>query len=353
MRWLILLLCACAHRIPKLDGTAIEPSQIDAIVNRELHAHAVTGASVTVFAHGVPVFARAYGNLTQDSVVEAASLTKPAFAYTVMTLVDEHVIDLDRPIYLDLPDPPDPYRAVVDDPRWKQLTPRILLSHTSGFANFARFEDDGVLRFHFTPGTRYAYSGQGLELLQVVIEHVTGKPLGELMQARLFERFGMARTSMTWRPDLGDSIGYDEHGQPLPPRHRKRADAAGSLLTTPTDYAKFLSAMLRGAHPDMLVPQIQITSAHEFPTLDPATTDENRKIELAYGLCWGVYKTPFGRAFFKGGHDDGWRHYFVGFANGSGLLVMTNSSNGEAIYQALLEQVLGNPYTPIAWQGWR
>ena len=152
--------------------------------------------------------------------------------------------------------------------------------------------------------------------------------------------------------------GYDEYGRSLGPERRKTADAAGSMQTTLHDYANFLQALLQGRNPDaktreqMLTPQIEILEKHEFPSLNTETTSENRAIRLSYGLGWGLYWTPYGRAFFKEGHDEGWRHYTVGFdKSGTGILIMTNSSNGEGIYQGLLQTLLKNPYTPIEWEG--
>ena len=102
----------------------------------------------------------------------------------------------------------------------------------------------------------------------------------------------------------------------------------------------------------MLSPQIQILSKHEFPTLSTETTDENKGIRLSYGLGWGLYWTPYGRAFFKEGHDDGWRNYTVCFDRAkSGIVLMTNSGNGEGIYKDILESLLKNTFTPIEWEG--
>lgn len=102
----------------------------------------------------------------------------------------------------------------------------------------------------------------------------------------------------------------------------------------------------------MLSSQIQILSKHEFPTFSTETTDENKGIRLSYGLGWGLYWTPYGKAFFKEGHDEGSRHYTVCFdKTGTGIVIMTNSSNGEGIYKELLETLLRNTYTPIDWEG--
>jgi hypothetical protein len=103
----------------------------------------------------------------------------------------------------------------------------------------------------------------------------------------------------------------------------------------------------------MLIPQIQILAKHEFPTMENLATDENKAISLSYGLGWGLYWTPYGEAFFKEGHDVGWRNYTVVFDQSkSALLIMTNRANGEGIFKELIETMLKNPYTPIEWEGY-
>jgi CubicO group peptidase (beta-lactamase class C family) len=123
------------------------------------------------------------------------------------------------------------------------------------------------------------------------------------------------------------------------------------MLTTADDYARLVQAMF--SHGEMLSPQIRIHSKHQFPTDDPETTTENDAIRLSYGLGWGLYWSPKGEAFFKEGHDDGWRNYAVGFAEPkSGMVIMTNSSNGEGIFKEVLETVLADTYTPLDWEGY-
>ncbi|HJT17340.1 MAG TPA: serine hydrolase, partial [Thermoanaerobaculia bacterium] len=218
---------------------------------------------------------------------------------------------------------------------------------------------DRKLKIHFDPGTHYAYSGEGIDLLQRVVETITGEPLETLMQREVFRPLGMKRTSMIWQAPFGSDFanGYDEYSRSLGPQRRKRADAAGSLQTTLRDFTRFVQAVLAGeglskrAHAEMLSPQIRILSRHEFPTFEPQMTDINQRIRLSYGLGWGLYWTPYGKAFFKEGHDDGWRNYVVAFErSGDGIVIMTNSGNGEGIFEDLLETLLGNRYTPIEWE---
>jgi len=91
----------------------------------------------------------------------------------------------------------------------------------------------------------------------------------------------------------------------------------------------------------MLSPQVQIFSRQQFPTLAATTTDENKAIRLSYGLGWGLFWSPYGKAFFKEGHDEGFRHYSVVFDEPKdGIVIMTNSSNGEGIFKEILETTL-------------
>jgi len=357
--------------IKRLDGTRLDVAEVDATVTRLMGAAEVTGLALAIFNDGRPVYMKAYGvrdkekqlPLTPDSVMTAASFSKSTFAYMVMQLVDEGVIKLDTPVQQYLPRPLpeyEGYESLAGDVHYKQLTPRILLDHSSGFANLRALEPERKIAIHFEPGSRYAYSGQGIQLLQLVVEEVTKKPVEDLMRERIFQPFGMTRTSMVWQERFESDFanGYDEYGRSLGPQRRRTASAAGSMQTTLADFTRFMQAVaagkrLRGrTRALMTTPQIQIASKHQFPTLSPETTDENKGIRLSYGLGWGLYATPYGDAFFKEGHDEGWRNYTVYFSKPRvGIIIMTNSSNGEGIFKELLETLLKNPFTPIEWEG--
>jgi CubicO group peptidase (beta-lactamase class C family) len=363
-----------AQQLPvtRLDGSQISPLQIDASVTRWMEGAHVTGVGIAVLNDGKVAYLKTYGvrdrekhlPLTPDSVMTAASLTKPVFATVVMRLVHEGVIELDKPVYEYLPKPLpeyDSYKDLAGDPRYKQITMRMLLDHTSGFPNWRWLMDDRKLRIYFTPGSRFAYSGEGIDLAQMVVETVTKKSVGELMNEYMFQPLGMTRTSMVSEKRFEDDSAnrYDEQEKSLGQEQRRRGDAAGSMQTTLRDYTRFVQAVLSGAILDkkdreaMLSAQIRIMSKHEFPTLSGETTD-NRAIGLSYGLGWGLYWTRYGQAFFKEGHDEGWRHYVVCFDRPkAGMLIMTNSSNGEDVYSGLLEEVLRDTFTPLEWEGFK
>jgi CubicO group peptidase (beta-lactamase class C family) len=380
-RWLlsILLLLATSiavapgepPSISRPDGGKLTSAEVDATVQRLMQAAHVTGAGVALFHDGRIAYLKAYGlrdqeknlPLTPDSVMTSASLNKAAFATMVMRLVQAGDLDLDKPVAQYLPKPLPDYSRYTDlgsDERWKKLTLRILLSHTSGFPNWRAFEDDRKLHIHFDPGSRYAYSGEGIDLAQLVVETATRKPVSTLMEENLYRPVHMTRSSMVWEPRFESDFanGYDEYGRSLGPERRKTADAAGSMQTTLRDYSAFLSALLQGqvlnraTQAEMLRAQIQIHSAHQFPSLAPETTAANDAVQLGYGLGWGRYTSPYGHAFFKEGHDEGWRHLALCFTNGSGILIMTNSSNGEGIFKALIDALLGPTAFPFDWEGY-
>src|SRR5262245_45089057 len=136
---------------PLLASAVVEPAVIDSTVQRHMAAEKVPGLGVALIRGGRVTFVKTYGlrnvkdnlPLKTDTVMYGASLTKATFAYFVMQLVDEGAVDLDKPIgaYLPKPLPEYPrYRDLRGDERWKKLTMRILLSHTTGFANIRWME---------------------------------------------------------------------------------------------------------------------------------------------------------------------------------------------------------------------
>jgi len=382
MRCVLLSIClATAINIPLeantkpplfvgIDGRTRSPAAIDAAVIHVMQGAKVPGLALGLINSGKVVYLKAYGvkamapskPLTVNSVMVAGSFTKVAFAYLVMKLVDRHVLDLDKPVYEYLSQPLADYpnwRDIADDPRYKLITARMLLSHTAGFPNVRYFDPGHRLTLHFQPGTQYAYGSEGYDLLQLVIETVTKRPTEELMQEYVFRPLGMTRTSMIWQDTFETDYanGYDEYGRLLGHQRRKTANAAGSMQTTVTDYSRFTLAILSGrglrkeTHAQMLSMQIAINSKFEFPTFPSDTTDQYQDIQLAYGLGVGLYRTPHGRAFFKEGHDEGWRTYVICHQDqATCMVIMTNSSNGEGIYSALLKELLGDTWNPIDWE---
>ncbi|MDY0979817.1 serine hydrolase domain-containing protein [Stenotrophomonas sp. CFBP8994] len=364
----VALAAAPPHALPS-------PPAVDAQMQRLMRATQAQGLALAVIDDGKVVQVHAAGKrnaagepLQPDTIMYAASLTKAAFAYMVLQLVDDGIVDLDRPIaaYLDRPLPEypadkryAPWPDLKDDPRWQQITPRMLLSHRSGFSNFAFLEPEGKLRLHFDPGTRYAYSGEGLILLQFVLEQGVGLDVGKEMQRRVFDRLGMTRTSMTWRADFAGNLadGWTQDGSTEPHDERSRVRAAGSMDTTITDIARLAAALVSGeglspaSRRELVRAQWPITTASQFPTLQDELPPAKRRADLAAGLGVVVFDGPQGHGFYKGGHDDAVGNTMVCLARGQRcVVILGNDVRAEAAFPALVRYVLGDTGAPWTWE---
>lgn len=368
----LVLAAACARAA---DAAVPTGPALDAEAARAMAATQAQGLAIAVIEDGKVVHVRSYGarNAAGDpletvTTMYGASLTKAAFAYMVMQLVEERRLDLDASIARYLPQPlpayPDedqyaPWKDLAGEERWRAITPRILLTHSAGFANFAFLEPDGKLRLHFDPGARYAYSGEGMILLQFVIERGLGLDVGEEMQRRVFDRFGMTGTGMTWRADFADNLadGWRADGSVEPHDERGRVRAAGSMDTTIADMAKFAAGYIRGdglsAHSvaALVEPRLPITTASQFPTLLPELPPDARRKDLAAGLGVVVFDGPQGAGFYKGGHNDSTANTWVCVQRGRRcVVILSNDVRAEPAFPRLVRFVLGETGVPWQWE---
>lgn len=365
--------CASLHPRPAIPG----PAAIDARVAREMARTGAKGLALAVIDNGRVTYVKTYGlrnaagdPLQPQTVMYGASLTKAVFAYTVMQLVDEGKIGLDTPIGQYLPKPLPEYTApdiedyyarwsdLAGDERWRKLTPRILLTHRAGFANFGFMEPDGKLRIHFEPGSRYAYSGDGLILLQFVLERGLGMDLGAEMQRRVFDRFGMPGTSMIWQTRFAQNMadGWDLQGKVEAHDKRSAPRAAGSMDTTIQDFARFAAGFVRGdglsraSRAEITRPQLPITTVTQFPTLQPEAPPGQRIPGLAAGLGLNTFEGPQGRGFEKGGHNDTTGNTWVCIeARRRCVVILSNDVRAEAAFPDLVAFVIGETGAPWTW----
>jgi len=377
------LLGVCLLAMLPFSAFAAEPAPppvpdraaLDAEVARAMAAAQANGLALAVIDQGRVVHVAAYGRrnaagdpLQVDTVMYGASLTKAVFAWTVMQLVEEGVLDLDRPVgaYFDRPltdypaeDGYGPWPDLAGDARWKAITARHLLTHSAGFANFAFLEPDGKLRLHFDPGSRYAYSGEGLILLQYVLERGLGLDVGQEMQRRVFDRFGMPDTGMVWRADFAANLadGWTEDGRVEPHDARSRVRAAGSMDTTIADLANFVAGYIAGdglsarGAAALTSPQLPITTASQFPTLQDELPAAQRREDLAAGLGVVVFDGPQGPGFYKGGHNESTGNTLVCVHKGRRcVVILSNDVRAERAFPRLVAFVLGETGAPWRWE---
>ena len=379
---LTVLFAACSLPVA-VSQTMPNGAAIDGEVSKIMTQTDTKGAAVAVIDHGKVSYVHAYGirnangdPLTTDTIMYGASLTKTVFAYTVLQLVDQGKLKLDTPIKDDLdkplpsygPDPvfPDkygPYKDLADDPRWEQITPRMCLTHSTGFSNFWFIEPDHKLHIHFVPGTRFSYSGEGFILLQFVVEHGRqaqglGLDVGDLTKLN-FDRLGMTRTSLVWHDGLDTNVadGWNDQGQPQAHEKRSKVRVAGSMNTTISDLSKFTAALVRGdglsaaSRDEMTKPHLHITVAHQFPLfLSELPVSEQRK-DLFAGLGVVVFDGPQGHGFFKGGHDGQTANTVVCIeASQRCVVILSNDVRSEAAFAKLVTFILGETGVPYDWE---
>jgi CubicO group peptidase (beta-lactamase class C family) len=278
-------------------------------------------------------------------VFDAASLSKPVFAYLVMLLVQDGVIDLDLPLdgYLGQPYVPGNDLAA-------KVTARHVLSHTTGYRNW-RFNDTQTLVPEFTPGERWQYSGEGYYELQRAVETIMGKDLTVLARERVFVPFGMTRSSympeVSFEPNR--AVGHRRGGEAItppgpPPANAlpvmRTPNAAGSLRTTVKDYAKFM-AVMTGAVDGPLQQRLR-----ESMTLRQITV----RGPLGWGLGWGLEQRDGRSLIWHWGDNPGFKNFVIADpAAKQGIVVFTNGEGGKAVYERVVRASAGFDPAAFAW----
>jgi CubicO group peptidase (beta-lactamase class C family) len=330
--------------------------QLEQLIPKLLQEGDVPGLSIALIRNSEVVWHKGYGvknsqtkePVTDGTMFEAASLSKPVFAYAVLKLADLGKIDLDTPLNKYLPGNYD----VGDDQRIHQITARQVLSHTTGFPNW---RNDKLLKIYFMPGERFSYSGEGFVYLSKVVEKISGEKFNDFMKHSVFEPLGMTSSSYVWQDNFAQSKSYG-HSPMSEPRGQNKveiANAAASLVTTAQDYGKFLAAILKGQGlkkatlQQMMKAQIKVS---ESGTNNTMRMPEKLSPTLSWGLGAGLQQTADGLSFWHWGDNGNTKAYFVAFEKKkSGVVIFTNSANGLSIIPEIVDAAVGGQQPALAW----
>src|SRR5215469_7450875 len=316
----------------------------------------VPGLSIAVIRGGTTTWVHGFGTkeaqtnqpVTEGTVFEAASLSKPVFTYGVLKLVEQGKLGLDVPLTTYLPKP-----FIAGDERLGKITARIVLSHRTGFPNWPG--DNGSVPIYFEPGERFSYSGEGYVYLQRVVEQITGKPLNDYMTEAVFTPLGMTSSSYVWRPDFDalTATGHDSDGKAVRSGKPQEALAASTLNTTAKDYARFVEAVLNGKGlkaatlremetPEIaLDPECRICIKHE-----PKQLSKN----LFWGLGWGIERKDGTDVLWHWGDNGSFKAFVMADPKTkSGVVMFANSENGLEIAKPVIDEAMGAHSLAFEW----
>jgi len=352
-----------AAALPAAAGGAERP-----VISREwLTLASVPGASWATsrgddIAAGGEGMARVGGEpVTTETLFEAASLSKPVLAAAIHALVGEGRIKLDEPVarHVDF----------TRDPVARAITPRHLLSHSSGLPNW-RTDAGSALQCRFTPGKAFRYSGEGYVLLGRLAEAVTGQTAAQVVRSRVIGPAGMTRSSYGWAAGQRPAVAWahDAGGEVLPDagpaRYEQARDAgprrpveawteidraaaaralgkadlpifttpnmAAGLWTTATDYARFLRFARR--YPAMSSPAVRVEGT------------------LSWGLGWAVEQAGGKRFAWHWGANDGIANLFVfDPVSEQALVVLTNGAGGQRVYERAARVHFAREFDAFTW----
>ncbi|GAB2533940.1 serine hydrolase domain-containing protein [Spirosoma aerophilum] len=331
--------------------------QTDAFITRLMDSTHIPGLSLAIIRGNTLHYSKGYGltrvdstqRVTSATVFDAASLSKPVFAYAVLQLIEAGLIELDRPLceYL-------PYPDVAKDERYKKITTRMVLSHRTGFPNWRKNRRLPQLTMIAAPGERFGYSGEGYVYLQKVVEKVTGKSLDEVMTERVFIPLHMTRSSYVWRPafDTDFAFPHTKEGEAEEKSKSGQANAAYSLQTTADDYARFVMAVMtsQGLKPETV--DQMLSSQGKLPKT--FSGGEPLSLTLGWGLGFGLEQTTNGDYFWHWGDNGTFKCYVVGNRQrGDAVIYFTNSENGLGLIADMTRRFMGFNTTTVTFLGYK
>lgn len=347
--------------IALLSGTFAVPAEEQRFVARAsqkisditpelMEKHQVPGVSIALVADGRVQRTLVYGvasvksgaPVKTNTLFEAASMSKPLFAYAALKLVEQGKLELDRPLVEYLPRP-----YLTNQPAHRKITARMVLTHRSGLPNWRKdgWRSKNPLQLKFEPGSKFGYSGEGFLYLQRVVERITEQPLDRFMREALLKPLRMDASSYRWETNNAVLIaaGHDAKGALKANKRRyDRPNAAYSLFTSPSEYARFLIEMMKAdrsaAH------SLSLDTIKEM--LKPVSHDPVH--DRHFGLGWAVYQGPEGVFWGHGGSNSSGFRCFCRFnpADGKGIVIMTNGIGGKALYKELLGKIDAEPGSP-------
>ena len=311
------------------DFNQATAKQVDEFIQAYQNYYGIPGVSLALIKDGKVVYYKTYGvkntitgeAVAENTLFEAASITKPVFALAVQRLAERGVIDLDRPLYLYLP-----YADIAYDERYKLITARHVLTHRTGFPNWRWMNDDQKLNLLFSPGTSYNYSGEGFEYLKMVVEKITGKKVEQVLKEEVLEPIGLYHTFFSRNDSLKRMVASG-HFDRLPQYDElpQSPGMAYSMHTEAKVFTKFMLYMLeqKGLNTKYYDTMFSKQSEYKY---DPGAVKPKNPAYM--GMSLEIRETPFGKTFGHGGNNGDFTCLFEVYKDlKAGYVIFTNSNS--------------------------
>jgi CubicO group peptidase (beta-lactamase class C family) len=329
MAVVLLVLTGCGGGSGSSQPTAVDEGR-QAIQETMASTHA-TAVSVALVDQGAVVWAEAFGQAdratgaaaTPDTLFCIASVSKMLATASVMLLVDQGKVALDEPVVTYLPNFNMPL-----DPRYRDITVRMLLCHASGlpgvdprgsttlqpFSGYAAQDLEGMAlqRLKHDPGLLCAYNNDGFTMVENLVQAVTGQAYPAFVLQNLLTPMGMTSSRYQVDPLPDGSYAKSYQGTTLVPLYSDNVYASGGLFTTPTDLGRLAAMFMAGGQVNgrRILSQAAVAATGEDQRLggfDPVSCSA-----FEYGLGWdtvaqGALAAVGVRGWQKGGDLE---HYF-------------------------------------------
>ncbi len=325
---------ALSKTVKTLVSKEVSTDSIESFIDQQIETLEVPGISLAIINDGEVVYhlVKGYADIDQKekvtnrTIFEGASLSKPLFAFLVMDFVEEGKLDLDKPLYEYLP-----YEDIAYDERYKKITARMVLTHTTGFPNWRSDHEGEELFISFKPGTAFQYSGEGYQYLAKVLAHILETDdagLEKIYQERIARPLNLKYTKYIQDSENmenkakgykdGKAVGEDDDP--------KIFGAAFSIHSEAMDFSNWLIALMnkKGLSPEsydeLFKTQFVLPDGH--PQKQSGITD--------WTLGFAKATMPFGSAFGHGGNNPGYASIFIIVPETKwGYVMFTNSNQSQ------------------------
>lgn len=249
---------------------AIDERAVDSIVTAGMRDHRLVGLSVVLVRGGRVQLVKAYGDASLQPRVPVDTLTRFSIGSVTKEFVAALTLMLQEDGKLSVHDTLAKWYPKLT--RAKEITLLDLINHVSGYHDYYPLDyvdremvkattpehimqEYATAPLDFDPGTRWSYSNTGYTILGRVLERVSGKPLGTLLDERIFRPLGMTQTMYEPTRPERRATGYMSWAlgemEPAPPEGNGWTGAPGGIWSTASDIAKWDLALMR---PDFLTP---------------------------------------------------------------------------------------------------